>query len=344
MTALTTTSTALQTDQARAWQAAAGDWLENFPSPRTRRAYGEAWAAFLAFAGNADPAKISQGDVIAFRRQLETTPSPKTGKTRSQSTVNLHLSALSSFFDWAKARGLRADNPVDGVTRRAVDPYGKATWLEEAQVFKLLAAVDATTAQGRRDRAIMLIMLTLGFRVDEVAGLKVGQLRRLADATHLTYTRKRGKTKTVECPAVVAAAIWATLKDRAGLVEASPIFTATAEGRAASRRMLTARGLQPAAGDEALTARAIHNLVRVYCDRAFGPGHGIHPHSLRHTAAKLAEGAGATMTEVGDLLGHASARVTTVYMHATARAADQVAAKIGARLAEGLQAQGAKEA
>jgi integrase/recombinase XerD len=97
--------------------------------------------------------------------------------------------------------------------------------------------------------------------------------------------------------------------------------------------MLAAKGHDLAAQEATLTDRAIAYLIKSYCDKTFGKGHGIHPHSLRHTAAKAAEVNGATLTDIGDLLGHASTRVTSVYMHATRKAADKTAARLGDRYA-----------
>lgn len=335
-TTLTTTpaSRSLQTEVNRDWRQTASDWLNNFGSDRTREAYRDAWSIFLDFA-QTSPDRVTKSAVIDFKRHLETMTSPRTGRPYTQSTINLRLSAIASFYTWAVKEGLRADNPTEGVNRKAVDPYGKATWLdpEAGDDLRLLSSIDATTLQGKRDRAIVLTFLTLGLRVNEVAGLTVGQLRRQADHTFLTYTRKRGKTKTIEIPRVTTDAIDAYLKTRSNVTDASPLFTATVEGHEAARRMLAAKGHDLADAEATLTDRAIAYLIKSYCDKTFGKGHGIHPHSLRHTAAKAAEVNGATLTDIGDLLGHASTRVTSVYMHATRKAADKVAARLGDRYA-----------
>jgi integrase len=53
--------------------------------------------------------------------------------------------------------------------------------------------------------------------------------------------------------------------------------------------------------------------VRNYADRVFSNGHGLHPHSLRHTAAMEAARHG-TVSEVSKLLRHKNTRITTIYM------------------------------
>lgn len=317
----------LSTDILHGWKQAAASWADNLRSDRTRRAYLQAWASFLTFSQVA-PDLVTQDDVIAYRRHLETTSSPKTGKPYSQTTINLHLSALSSFFDWVKGRGLRADNPADGVNRKAVTPYGKATWLdpETGDDLKLLDTVDISTDQGIRDRAILLLFLTHALRVAEVASLTVGSLRRQGKKTFMTYTRKRGKTEEVELASETAEAIDAYLKTRLFLTPTSPLFVATDAGR----KVASYLGHE-VAYDAPLTTRAIAALVKSYCNRAFGKGHGIHPHSLRHTAAMTAVHLGDSVTDVSDLLGHASLQVTTIYLHATGKGTAKVAAGLGRR-------------
>lgn len=314
------------------WRQAALDWRDNLKSDRTRRAYLEAWAAFLAFVG-VEPAEVTQSHVIAYRKHLKTTVSPRTGRPYSQSTINQHLSALSSFFTFAQKRGLRADNPTEGVAREAVAPYGKATWLNphDDEDLKLVEVVDPTTPQGLRDRAILLLFLTGAFRVEEVAGLTVGSLRRQGTKTFVTYRRKGGETEEVPLAPEAAEAIEAYLKTRQNLGPTSPLFIATEKGRRAARHLG-----HDLADETPLTARAIRYLVKTYCDRAFGPGHGIHPHSLRHTAAQVAIAEGRSVTDVSRLLKHKSLAVTTIYLHATAASDFDTAKVLGRRYARAL--------
>lgn len=317
---------ALSTDVLHDWKRAAASWLDNFSSEDTRRAYRQTWSNFLDFAGTA-PDKIGQDEIIAYRRHLETSNSPKTGKPYTQATINLRISALSSFFAWAKERGLRPDNPTEGVKRKAVNPYGKATWLrsEDGEDYRLLESIDTSTPKGLRDRAIMLLFLTLALRVSSVADLTVGGLRRQGKMTFLTYNQKGGKTREVRLPKPTIEAIDAYLEKRTGLTAFSPLFTASEAGRKAAGQLG-----HEVEEEKPLTTRSIAALVDSYCNKALGKGHGIHPHSLRHTAAVNAS-KDHTIAEVSDLLGHASIQVTTIYLHATGKATEKVAADLGQR-------------
>jgi site-specific recombinase XerD len=84
------------------------------------------------------PEEISQSDVLRFRYEMES-------QAYSETTINQCLAAVSSFFTAAVEQGLRAANPAEGVKRKAVNPYGKSTFLEEEQDLNLLKSVDRST-------------------------------------------------------------------------------------------------------------------------------------------------------------------------------------------------------
>lgn len=326
-------STALAASRRPDWKQEADSWLKNLQSTKTRQAYFDCWKGFVDFVATSfadefplgvSPEQVSKRHVIEWKHAMETTASPKTGKPVSQATMNQRLSALSSFFTWLVGRGLLEANPVDGVKRKAVSPYGKATWLdaELKQDVQLLAAVDLASQQGLRDRAILLLMLTLAVRVGVISQLKVSSLRQQGSKTFLTYTNKGGRVYEVETAPEAADAIFAYLQTRGPLAVDAPLFVATERGL---------RGRK--AAEQPLTARAVHHLVTVYCDRVFGKGHGIHPHSLRHTAAQVAKEEGCSVTDISRLLKHGNLQVTTIYLHATDKADGKLARQLGRRYA-----------
>ena len=310
------------------WQTAALDWSQNLKSDKTRKTYLEAWGDFLAFVGKL-PAAVTQGDVIAYKAHLKTDVSPATGRPYSQSTVNLRLSAVSSFFAFAVGRQLRADNPVVGVKRESITPYGKATWLspEEGEDLAFVGAIDPTTDQGKRDLALALLYLTGAFRVSEVAALTVGSLRRQGRRLLVTYRRKGGEVEEVALATEAAEALDDYLATRGELRDDSPLFVATERGKKAA----AAIGRYGEGEEKPLTTRAIRYLVKTYATKAFGSARGIRPHSLRHTAAQAASMEGATLAEVSRLLKHANVGITSIYLHSTSKSDAKTAALLGNR-------------
>lgn len=312
-------------------QQAFEDWLINYNAQKTRIAYREAWREFMAWLGK-PLSQATYSDALAYRVYLEQTPRPKTHQPYSASSINQQLAALSSFCVYAFTRQLIPLNPFHGVKRKPIHPYGKARWLdgETKQDVQLLQHIDTDTEQGRRDLALFLLFLTTGLRVGVVANLRVGNLRKQGNQLMLRYTEKGGGEVEKTLEPVTATALQTYLSYRRNLTANAPLFVATARGRRAAAN-LRHTSIAARRGDTPLTFGAINKLLKSYCDRAFGKGHGITPHSLRHTAARNAALAGATLNEISQLLAHKSPAVTLVYLHATDRLGDVVSRKLGSR-------------
>ena len=320
------------------WEALFVDWLSDFHARKTRRAYHDAWRDFMQWYGlDKHPKTVKPSDVLRYRNVLETQPRKKTGQPYSPSSINQQLAAIASFYRYAVTHDAIEHNPAVSVRRKPVSPYGKAVWLdgEARQDVQLLQAIDTRTEQGCRDLALFLLFLTSALRVGAVANLRLENLRKQGQKRFVRYTEKGGRQIEKAIEPITAQAIDLYLskryeQSRDGPDPTSPLFAPTARGKRAIANLkhtdLTAR-----AGEKPLSAGAINKLLKAYCNQVFGKGHGITPHSLRHTAARNAVLSGATLAEVSQLLAHKSPAVTLVYLHATDQGGDKVSRKLGKR-------------
>ncbi|GAB5494696.1 MAG: tyrosine-type recombinase/integrase [Phototrophicaceae bacterium] len=302
-----------------AWENLATSWLFNFNSAQTRANYRRAIQYFFKFCMK-HPQAVTQNDILQFRYDMD-------AKEYSQSTINQRLAALSSFYSAAVEKLLCETNPVDGVRRKAINPYGKATFLEGEQDLELLATVDRETIKGKRDYAILLIFLTTAVRVDAVARLRMHDFRQQGNIIYMQYMNKGGEVVEKKLQTVVVEALIAYLDTRPDLQDESPVFIASVAGK---------RGIQNLHGEQAtekpLSSRSIQRLVQAYANKAYGKGHGITPHSLRHTAAMNAITSGASVIEVSRLLRHKNMRVTTIYVqHVSDKADEAISEKLARR-------------
>jgi len=298
----------LSGDTAR-WRQAVFDWLGNINSKQTRRAYTQAWRDFMTIMNLVHPLEITHSHVIAYKEYLTTQLSPRTNKPYSQATINLRLSAISSFFTHARKVGLVEDNPAEDVKRKAVNPYGKSTHLDvqKGEHRRFLQQIDTATLQGKRDYAIMLIFLTTGVRVSVVANSYIRDIEQRGSEWVLAYTQKGGEGDAARITAIMPI-ILGYLEMRGVSLDNRnrPLFVATARGR----RVMEHTGHETDI-EQPLTDVSINNLVRKYARKAGLDG--ITAHSLRHTAAMHAAQKG-TIVEVSKLLRHKSIRVTTIYL------------------------------
>jgi integrase/recombinase XerD len=160
-----------------------------------------------------------------------------------------------------------------------------------ATLARLLASCDRRTRLGRRDYAILLLLARLGLRAGEVSGLTLDDLDWRAG--ELVVRGKGGRVERLPLPADVGAAVAGYLR----------------HGRPRSKsRTVLLRVIAPAVG---LGSTAMSWVVYAACARAGLPRIGAH--RLRHTAATEMLRAGASLTEVGQVLRHATVGTTAVY-------------------------------
>jgi site-specific recombinase XerD len=303
------------------WEVAARSWLDNFKSERTRQTYKIAWRQFMNFSG-VTPPDATADHLIAWTKAMR-------DRSYSQATINVKLSAVSSFYEFVRKRGLIALNPAATVKRESVTPYGKATVLDTdaGDDLRLIASIETETEQGKRDRAILLLLLSRALRVGSVAGLRVDDVRRVGDKTFVTVDLKGGETQELQIAPETAAAIEDYLAMRGDLAADDPLFVATEAGKAAAAL------LGHSAGENPLTPQAIRAVVRSRCNAVFGRGHGITPHSLRHTAAARASKDGATVAGVSRLLTHKNRATTLIYLESMSSKDEvgEIVGKLGGR-------------
>jgi integrase/recombinase XerD len=214
-------------------------------------------------------------------------------RRRSSKGAQGLVSALRSVLGF-----LHVDGLLPGPLAAAVPSV--ATWrlaglprfLEPDQVDALLASCDRRTANGRRDLAILTVLVRLGLRCGEVARLRLADIGWRAGEVSI-----RGKGNRVErlpLPADVGEAIVGYLQ------HGRP---ATAQDRRVFVRVK--------APHQGLTSSGITNVV-VAAGRRSGLG-WLTAHRLRHTAATGMLRAGSPLAEVGQVLRHRRPLSTAIY-------------------------------
>ncbi len=170
-------------------------WLANFASVCTRRAYAADVRDFAAFSGlqtQSELLQVARSHVLACRHHLQ-------AQGLSPSTQRRKLAALSSLMEHLLDEQLIPTNPARGVRRPRLETHeGKTPALSLEQAKALLEAPDANTLKGVRDRAILAVMLLGGLRRAEVVTLRVRDFDcQRAGVAHLRVLGKGGKTRFI---------------------------------------------------------------------------------------------------------------------------------------------------
>lgn len=263
-----------------AWQLAQS-------SPHTLRAYSRSMSDYCSWldARGLDLLTVKRPIVDGYRHALAGAPA----------TVAAKLAALSSFYKYALSADRVASNPLELVTRPKVDAdYSNTSGLTKDQAHALLTAARA---DGPRSHALVSLLLFTGIRLSEALNASTADYGHDTGHRTLTVRRKGGKTAKVAVPAPAVEALNTYLESTG-----QELVTGT---RAGVPLFTTGTGKRWAASE---AFRAVQRL-----SRSAGISGHISPHSLRHTFATIALGAGTTLHDLQDSMGHADPRTTRRY-------------------------------
>jgi integrase/recombinase XerD len=249
---------------------------------------------FLKECFGTAPVRFSQlcaGDVVRFVQRQAPRLHLKTAK--------LLTTALRSFLQYTRYRGyVRLDlaAAVPRVANWSMPSIPRA--IAPDQVRRLLAQINRRTAVGRRDYAILLLLARLGLRSSEVVFVELDDID-WKDGS-LSVHGKGGRLVQLPLPKDVGEAIAAYLQ------RGRPYST--------SRRVFL-RAKAPIRGF--LGPSAVGTIVRNALLRA-GIRAGIDApttgaHQFRHGLATEMLRHGASLSEIGELLGHRSPETTKIY-------------------------------
>jgi integrase/recombinase XerD len=258
--------------------------------PTTIRYYVTFVEQFLKNYFGADPVelcKIRASDVIRFVRS----EAPRLHLKRAK----LLTTALRSFLRYGCYRGeiaadLAAAVPVVANWSKPLIPRAIAP----DQVRRVLARLDRNTAVGRRDYAIVLLLARLGLRASEVVLLELDDIDWKAGC--LGVRSKGGRRTQLPLPKEVGDAIVDYLRHGRPQTSIRRVFL---------RANAPTRGL----GDASTLCAIVKRALRVAgVDAPTGGAHqfrhGLAADMLRH---------GASLKEIGEILGHRSPETTKIY-------------------------------
>ena len=246
--------------------------------------------SFLKDRFGGGPATLSllcARDVVAFVQHQARHLHPKRAK--------LLTSALRSFLRYARYRGevkldLAAAVPI--VPNWSMSAIPRAIGAD--QVRQLLASIDRNTAEGRRDYAILLLLARLGLRSSEVAFLELDEID--WKAGQLSVRGKGGQRSDLPLPTEVGKAIAAYLRHGRPRCSSRRVFL---------RVKAPVCGFQGACGVGSIVR---HRLLRTGIE---APTYGAH--QFRHGLATEMLRQGASLGEIGELLGHHNPQTTKIY-------------------------------
>ncbi len=185
-------------------------------SPNTIDSYSTAFKLLLDFAHKKlkkVPAKLLLEDLDApfISRFLDHLESDRGNTPR---TRNVRLAAIHSFFNYVAFREPRHSALIQRVLDIPTKRWEKkqVDFLKTNHIDALLQAPDLSTWLGRRDRALMALMVHTGLRVSETIGLRVKDLE-LGGPAHVRCTGKGRKQRLTPIKPPLAAILRDWIKE-----------------------------------------------------------------------------------------------------------------------------------
>jgi site-specific recombinase XerD len=236
---------------------------------------------------------VSRTLILAFRAAM-------LDRNLSASTINVKLSAVRKLVTEAKRAGVvGAEEAAQMTDVPNVRQQGTrlGNWLTKDQAKELLAVPDRSTMKGKRDYAILALLVGCALRRNELAMLDVETIQLREGRWVLADLCGKGRRiRTVAVPMWVKQGInaWMTA---AGVEDGRLLRRVTKSGKPKG---------------EGLSDWAVWSVVEQAAKEIGIERFGAH--DLRRTCAKLCRKAGGDLEQIKFLLGHSSIQTTERYL------------------------------
>jgi len=266
--------------------------LNSLAAASSQESYVHAIDEFIGWYCSGPRLAFNRTVVLRYRFFLEQ-------KNLAPSTINVRLTAVRRLAFEAADTGLLSPELAAGIGRvKGAKRLGVriGNWLTVEQSKTLLAEPAGDSLRGKRDRAILALLIGCGLRRAELVGLALEDFQ--VREEHWVIADLIGKGKHIR---TVPVPMWAK--------RAVDQWTAAAKiNQGAIFRRVSRQGK---IRGEGLTPKAIWHVVKAAAKRA--EIKNLAPHDLRRTCARLCRLAGGELEQIRFLLGHASVQTTEHY-------------------------------
>ena len=258
------------------------------------RTYKTGVKRFLQYLIDKGITQPDREDVISFISYLEE-------KDLKPTTIHCYIVSIRIFFSFLDDEGLYKD-----ITKRVKAPEISKQWKKDYltvnQCKKLLKEIDQETEIGKRDYALIALLLTGGLRTIEAHRANIEDIRPRGADTVL-YIQGKGRSEKTDYIKLVnevedAIRDYLACRKRTNKPD-EPLFVSTSNNSRGSR----------------LSTRSISGIVKSRLINAGLNSDRLTAHSLRHTTGAINLLSGASLEETSTLLRHASTDTTRIYTH-----------------------------
>ena len=216
-------------------------------------------------------------------------------------TKNQYIRAVKHLFKWLSSEGLYpniADN-IKGF--KVIADNTKKDAFTEQEIKKIINDIDTSSVIGKRDKAIILLMLVGGLRISEVHNMDIQDIE-IKNNEYIINIMGKGHTEKDNYIKIIKP-IYEVLKEyldtRPNKRGIDPLFTST------SNRALNKR----------ITKETLSQIIKNRFRQSGYDSNKLTAHSIRHTTATLLLKSGADIYKTQHHLRHTDPKTTEIYIN-----------------------------
>jgi len=273
----------------------------------SKSTYNRQLKEFLIWLKNFCVINPTRESLLEYREYL------KNIKELSAFTIGGYLTAIRRFFEWLESMKI-----YPNVAKSIRGPKKRRGFKKDAltieQVKKLLDSIDRSTFDGKRDFAIINLMVRTGLRTIEIIRATKEDIS-CNQGEYVLWVHGKGRDSKDELVLLTESTlvpIQEYFSSRGNIKEAAPVFASHSSKNFG--KMLTTRSISRIVKNRLKNIGIIDNRLTA--------------HSLRHTAITLSLMAGATPQEARALARHSDINTTLIYAHNLNRIAQAPERKI----------------
>jgi integrase/recombinase XerC/integrase/recombinase XerD len=279
----------------------------------SKKSYRRAIKPFFAFISDQNMSELDHRAILSYKNRLK-------DNNLSAYTITFYLVVLRRFFIWLESNKIYPN--IARNVKGMVKPNG---WRKESftmeQIKDICAMIDKDTIQGKRDFAIINLLVRTGLRIIEIQRANIGDISQSGGEAKL-YIQGKGRDSKDDFVILTHTTLQPVMEYlsscRKGYQDNQPLFASMSDRNYGQR----------------MTTRSISRLIKNSFIRAGIDSPKLTPHSLRHTAITTALVAGATLQEVKTMARHSDINTTLIYSHNIDRVANAPERKIDEYMAD----------
>lgn len=260
--------------------------------PKSKETYRKALKQFISFIEGRGSTPPERADILAYKAYLM--------EHYTACTVSSYMTAVKGLYTFLEAEKI-TPNIARGIKGAKATRGFRKDALTVEQAKNVLIEIDTSAIDGKRNYALINLLLRTGLRTIEAERANVEDIRQQGGEA-LLYIQGKGrdsKDAFVLLTEAVLKPIREYLRARGRISETAPLFASHSDRNSGDR----------------LTTRSISRIVKSALIGAGIDSDRLTAHSLRHSAITFSLLAGATIQEAQSMARHSNVNTTLIYAH-----------------------------